>query len=253
MKKNTIIIAAAALCFALCSCSETKENKLPEITVISESESTDKLIDMITETSAMQSSEAVTSEEISEEVSEEVTTEVIEEVTETEADTSAASDRDNSEYIAIVSRLAGALDYIDQIGGGNIPKDDSDKIDVNGREFARVYAQFENTDDLREFMEDSLTQRLIDSRYSHILGTDEPYYVDENGGLYGYVTAKGCGYAWILVDDKPVIEILDISEDSFTASIKFDNYGGESDMVMNIVSDSGMWKIDRISYDGLEF
>lgn len=249
MKKNTIIIAAAALCFALCSCSETKENKLPEITVISESESTDKLIDMITETSEVQSSEMVTSEEISEET----TTEVIEEVTETEADTSVTYDSDNSEYIDIVSRLAGALDYIDCIGGGNIPKDDSDKIDVNGREFARVSAQFESTDDLREFMEESLTQRLIDSRYSHILGTDEPYYVDENGGLYGYVTAKGCGYAWILVDDKPVIEITDISEDSFTASIKFDNYGGECDMVMNIVSDSGVWKIDRISYDGLEF
>ena len=147
----------------------------------------------------------------------------------------------------------GALDYIDRIGGGNIPKDESDTVEKDGMQFARVYAQFENTADLEEYMTENLTDELIQSRYSHILDGEQPYYIDADGALYGYITAKGCGYPWILEGGEPVISVTDVTDSSFTAVTKFDNFGGECEMQLDIVFTEGFWKIASISYDGMTF
>ena len=147
-----------------------------------------------------------------------------------------------ADYTAEASRLMGALDYIDKIGGGNIPKDEENIVDVNGRQFAKVAAQFSNTADLESFMKENLSDSLIENRY-----------VDIDGELYGYVTAKGCGYTWILENDEPVISIKDATDSSFTAVTKFDDFGSESEMELNIISDNGLWKISSIYYDGMNF
>ena len=169
------------------------------------------------------------------------------------AEETEAAENMTADYTAEASRLMGALDYIDKIGGGNIPKDEENIVDVNGRQFAKVAAQFSNIADLDSFMKENLSDSLIENRYSHILGGDEPYYVDIDGELYGYVTAKGCGYAWILENDEPVISIKDATDSSFTAVTKFDDFGGESEMELNIISDNGLWKISSIYYDGMNF
>ncbi|MGN1303566.1 MAG: hypothetical protein ACI4YB_00885 [Oscillospiraceae bacterium] len=150
-------------------------------------------------------------------------------------------------------QLMGALDYIDQIGGGNIPKDEETTVEIDGRQYQRVQAQFGNTLDLDSFLHENLTENLIQSRYSGILGGDEPYYIDVDGQLYGYVTAKGCGYIWIMENDEPVVEITESANDHCTAVAKFDNYGGEDEMELKIVFEDGLWKIDSISYDGMTF
>lgn len=150
-------------------------------------------------------------------------------------------------------QLMGALDYIDQIGGGNIPKDEETTVEIDGRQYQRVQAQFGNTLDLDSFLHENLTENLIQSRYSGILGGDEPYYIDVDGQLYGYVTAKGCGYIWIMENDEPVVEITESADDHCTAVAKFDNYGGEDEMELQIVFEDGLWKIDSISYDGMTF
>lgn len=150
-------------------------------------------------------------------------------------------------------QLMGALDYIDQIGGGSIPKDETTTVEIDGREFQLVRAQFGNTLDLDSFLHENLTEKLIESRYSGILGGDEPYYIDVDGQLYGYVTAKGCGYPWIRENEEPVVEIKDSDDDHYTAVGKFDNYGAESEMELYIVFEDGLWKIDSISYEGMTF
>ena len=71
--------------------------------------------------------------------------------------------------------------------------------------------------------------------------------------MYGYVTAKGCGFVWITENDMPLIEIEDITGNSFTAYAKFDNFGSEDEMKLDIVLSGGLWKIDSISYDGMSF
>ncbi|MGN0598636.1 MAG: hypothetical protein ACI4JK_01975 [Oscillospiraceae bacterium] len=150
-------------------------------------------------------------------------------------------------------QLMGALDYIDRIGGGNIPKDEETTVEIDGRQYQRVQAQFGNTLDLDSFLHENLTENLIQSRYSGILGGDEPYYIDVDGQLYGYVTAKGCGYIWIMENEEPVVEITESADEHYTAAAKFDNYGGEDEMELHIVFEDGLWKIDSISYDGMTF
>lgn len=239
-RKNATVLLA--MCMIFSACSDNGNTQLPEITVITKEEMTD----IITEESAASQSEAAETENHTAE-------------TETEAvknDTSAETEETvdmTEELVSEASRLMGALDYIDCIGGGNIPKDENDIIDVDGSQYARVSAQFENTADLEQYLTENLTDELIQSRYSHILGGEQPYYIDVDGALYGYVTAKGCGYPWITEDGKPVISISDASDSSFTAVTKFDNFGGECEMKLDIVFTDGLWKIASISYDGITF
>lgn len=156
----------------------------------------------------------------------------------------------DDELVSAARQLLGALNYIDRIGGGNITRDDENAIDVDGRQFAKVSAQFTDTADLDEYMRSYLTNSFIESRYSGILGGDEPYYIDIDGELYGYVTAKGCGFVWITEDGEPVVELKDSADDNYTITTKFDDYGAEAEMEVRIVKDNGYRKIDSISYGG---
>lgn len=237
MKK--ILAMIGAVCLILTSCSSVKNEPAEstgetEITTVSEAETTE---------SETEQTEAETSETESEAPAADSE--------EAEADGGEISDEENLIYTAY--ELLGALDYIDQIGGGNIPKDESVTADVDGREFEKVISEFANTSELDGFMHMNLTDSLINSRYSHIVGGDEPYYVDIDGELYGYVTAKGCGYSWITENGDPVIELKDSAEDNYTIITKFDNYGAEAEMEVHIIMDNGFWKIDSISYEGNTF
>ncbi|MDD7428283.1 MAG: hypothetical protein PUK49_00685 [Oscillospiraceae bacterium] len=243
MKRKNVIILLSSICMLLSACSDNADTKSPEITsVITE----EKMTDIISEESAALQTEAAETENHAEETETEAAR------NDTSADTEVTLDT-TGELTAEASRLMGALDYIDCIGGGNIPKDETDTVEQDGRQYARVYAQFENTADLEEYMTENLTDELIQSRYSHILGGEQPYYIDVDGALYGYVTAKGCGYPWISEDGEPVISITDVSDSSFSAVTKFDNFGGECEMQLDIVFTDGLWKIASISYDGMTF
>lgn len=55
------------------------------------------------------------------------------------------------------------------------------------------------------------------------------------------------------MNDEPVISIKDATDSSFTAVAKFDDFGSESEMELNIISDNGLWKISSIYYDGMNF
>lgn len=230
MKRKTII-ALLLMCMLMSACADNRDTQLPEESVITKEEMTD----IMTESSAtLQTEDAETQNSIGENASE------------TETDMT-------EELTAEASRLMGALDYIDCIGGGNIPKDENDIVEVDGIQYAKVYAQFENTSDLEEFLTANLSDSIIQSRYSYILGGEQPYYIDIDGALYGYVTAKGCGYPWIIENGEPVISVTNVSDSSFTAVTKFDNYGGECEMQIDIVFEDGFWKIASISYDGMTF
>ena len=225
MKK--ILAMIGAVCLILTSCSAVNEKPA--------------------ETSGETTTIAVSEAETTENSGTAEQTDVSESVPdETEASTDDEIIEDD-ELVSAARQLLGALNYIDRIGGGNIPRDDENAADVDGRQFAKVSAQFTDTADLDEYMRSYLTDSFIESRYSGILGGDEPYYIDIDGELYGYVTAKGCGFQWIMEDGEPVVEIKDSSEDSFTAVAKYDDFGAESEMTINVKMDNGSWKIDSIS------
>lgn len=231
MKK--ILAMIGAFCLILTSCSAV--NDKPAET------SGETTTSAVSEAETTQNSEAVEQTGILESVPDE---------TETPTDDEIIGD---DELVSTARQLLGALNYIDQIGGGNIPRDDENAIDVDGRQFAKVSAQFTDTADLDEYMRSYLTDSFIESRYSGILGGDEPYYIDIDGELYGYVTAKGCGFQWIMEDGEPVVELKDSADDNYTITTKFDDYGAETEMEVNIVKDNGCWKINSLSYGGISF
>lgn len=231
MKK--IIAMIGAVCLILTSCSTVNEKPA--------------------ETSGETTTAAVSEAETTENSEAAEQTGILESVPdETEAPTDDEIIGDD-ELVYTARQLLGALNYIDQIGGGNIPRDDENAIDVDGRQFAKVSAQFTDTADLDEYMRSYLTDSFIESRYSGILGGDEPYYIDIDGELYGYVTAKGCGFQWIMEDGEPVVELKDPADDNYTITTKFDDYGAETEMEVNIVKDNGCWKINSLSYGGISF
>lgn len=153
---------------------------------------------------------------------------------------------DTSEYAAAAKTLFGALNYIDQIGSGNLPKDETDTIQTkkSGVTYERVTkTQFSSTADLKAYMTASLTQKMIDSRYAAILGTDQPLYIDANGGLYGRQYATSGGFTWI---DPEQVTISNATDSSFTASMQYDNFGAADTLTVQIVLDNGLWKIDSM-------
>lgn len=235
MKKNLAMIGA--VCLILTSCSAVN----------------DKPAETSGETTTLAVSEAETTENIGTMEQTGVSESVPDETEAATDETEALTDDEiigDDELVSAARQLLGALNYIDQIGGGNIPRDDENAIDVDGRQFAKVSAQFTDTADLDEYMRSYLTDSFIESRYSGILGGDEPYYIDIDGELYGYVTAKGCGFQWIMEDGEPVVELKDPADDNYTITTKFDDYGAESEMEVRIVKDNGYRKIDSISYGG---
>ncbi len=228
MKKFLAMIGA--VCLILTSCSAVN----------------DKPAETSGETTTLAVSEAETTENIGTMEQTDVSESVPDE-TEALTDDEIIGD---DELVSAARQLLGALNYIDRIGGGNIPRDDENATDVDGRQFAKVSAQFTDTADLDEYMRSYLTDSFIESRYSGILGGDEPYYIDIDGELYGYVTAKGCGFQWIMEDGEPVVELKDPADDNYTITTKFDDYGAETEMEVRIVKDNGYRKIDSISYCG---
>ena len=174
------------------------------------------------------------------------TTEPAAETTSAETTTVPEAGADTSEYAAMAKTLFGALNYIDQIGSGNLPKDETDTIQTtkSGVTYERVTkTQFSSTADLKAYMTASLTQKMIDSRYAAILGTDQPLYIDANGGLYGRQYATSGGFTWI---DPEQVTIYNATDSSFTASMQYDNFGAADTLTVQIVLDNGLWKIDSM-------
>lgn len=205
-----------------------------------------------TETTAAETTETTAAETASEtEPNAETTAETIPAPTEsgaaeTTAQATAADAGNTAEYAETAKCLLGALDYIDRIGSGNLPKDENDI--VQSAKYGAVYekvakTQFFSTADLKGYLESNLTQKMIDARYSAILGTDQPLYIDANGGLYGRQYATSGGFAWL---DPEQVEVANVTENSFAASIQYDNFGATAVLTVQIVMDGGQWKIDSI-------
>lgn len=170
----------------------------------------------------------------------------------TSESTTTAAASDNSDLQGTASGLFGALNYIEQIGSGNLPKDESKTYTSNqyGADYEAVSGtQFSSTADLQSYMENYLTQPLILSRYSNLLsiyGSSSPLYIDVDGALYGKVYATSGGFAW--TTQTPTV--TDVTDTSFTATMQYDDFGSTDDCVIVAALENGTWKISSVSFDG---
>lgn len=152
---------------------------------------------------------------------------------------------DIKEYKTCAEQLLVALNYIEKIGESNVPFDMNDSFtDENGNTYAKVIqTQFTNTNELLSYMRSNITDELINKRYSGIVGSDSSRYVDFNGELYVKVAPTGSGFNWLDKEKK----ITDITDQSFTILAEFEWYGSSELMVINVVLDNGVWKINSFS------
>lgn len=245
-KRNTIWIAAMLTAAVLTGFSGCTEG---EISSLSSSDTAETTAASPEESAAESSTEETAEISAAETEAATETAETIpapDETTSAETTTAPETGADTSEYAATAKTLFGALNYIDQIGSGNLPKDETDTIQTtkSGVTYERVTkTQFSSTADLKAYMTASLTQKMIDSRYAAILGTDQPLYIDANGGLYGKQYATSGGFTWI---DSEQVTISNATDSSFTASMQYDNFGAADTLTVQIVLDNGLWKIDSM-------
>ena len=235
-KRNTIWIAAMLTAAVLTGFSGCTEGEIPSLSSSDTAETTTAS----PEESAAESSTEETTETSAAET--EAATETAETIPAPDETTEPAAETTSAE--TTTAPEAGA--YIDQIGSGNLPKDETDTIQTTKTSvtYERVTkTQFSSTADLKAYMTASLTQKMIDSRYAAILGTDQPLYIDANGGLYGKQYATSGGFTWI---DPEQVTISNATDSSFTASMQYDNFGAADTLTVQIVLDNGLWKIDSM-------
>ena len=243
--KSMCIFTAMLAALSFSACENTQSPAPSESESLSESSSMTDSTEERSENSVFTTTEtAAETEAATEETPSESILTTADDAPESESESE--SEASLSDCSDTAERLMQALNAIDQLGGGNIVFDTSDTITTSdGRTYAKVAdTRFFSTDDIREFMEESLTEKMIAQRYSAMVGDSDARYIDTETGLYGDTAAKGCGFPW--TGAVPVIS--DITEDSFTAAAEYDDYGSTSVLMMHIVLDQGVWKIDAIEY-----
>ena len=231
MKKRIImcIIASAMICGSLASCGKS---------VGTGSSSSDTQAATIT-AAAEEPTEAAT-EESTEAAAE--TTAAQNEQTET----SAASD----ELIAEAAKVLNNLNSVDYIGGGSsVEVDESTVLNVDNKyPYTKVTdMRFSSVEDVKKYITDAVCGSLLETRYKVIYEGDPAMFTDSDGSLWFLQGARGCGFTY---NSDPVVS--DVTEDSFTITVDFDDHGADSTMVVKAVKENGLWKASSFSVNGGE-
>lgn len=149
------------------------------------------------------------------------------------------------EHLTDATAILNNLNSIDRIGGGDVETDTADTKQEGSVTFEKVTdSRFTKVDDVKKYVTDNICGTLLD-RYSDLYEGDSAYFKEIDGALYFNRSPKGSGFTFT---DTPVI--TDITDDSFTVTVKFDNFGGDSELAVKAVKDNGLWKASSFSVDG---
>ena len=223
------IIASAMICGSLASCGKNVGN-----------DSESKTEATTAATTAAETTEATTAES-----TEAATTAA------TEAQTTAAADSaDNAELISEAAAILNNLNSIDYIGGGSsVEVDENTVLNVDNQyPYTKVTdSRFSCVADVKKYVTDAVCGSLLTDRYDVIYEGDPAMFKDSDGSLWFLQGARGCGFSF---NSDPVIS--DVTDDSFTITVTFDDYGADSTMVVKAVKDNGLWKASSFSVNGGE-
>ena len=186
------------------------------------------------------------------------TAETTEETAEsTEAETTAAASESNTadsavseELIAEAAKVLNNLNSIDYIGGGSsVEVDENTVLNVDNQyPYTKVTdSRFSCVADVKKYVTDAVCGSLLTDRYDVIYEGDPAMFKDSDGSLWFLQGARGCGFSF---NSDPVIS--DVTDDSFTITVTFDDYGADSTMVVKAVKDNGLWKASSFSVNGGE-
>jgi predicted flap endonuclease-1-like 5' DNA nuclease len=244
MKKKIImcIIASAMICGTFASCGKTES---------SDSKSESKVTTAITTatiTTAADETETTTTTE-AKEAEAATTTEASNAATEAAAATTAPSNDEDAanEHLTDATAILNALNDIDRIGGGggSLETDSTDTKEVGTMVYEKVTdSRFTKLEDVKNYVTGNICGTLLD-RYSFLYQGQQPFFKEFDGVLYFCRMPRGAGFAF---NGEPVI--TDVTDNSFTITVSFDNYGGNSDLTVKAVKEDGKWKASSFSVDG---
>ena len=228
------IIASAMICgtFASCGKNESSESKSDTKTTTAATTATTTTEAAETETTTAETTEAVTT------------------TTETTTATTDASGNDDDaaqEHLTDASAILNNLNIIDGMGGGvGVETDETDTKEVGTAVYEKVTdSRFTTVDDVKKYVTDSVCGTLLD-RYSFLYqGQDTPFFKEFDGVLYFCKWPRGSGFSF---NSEPVI--TDVTDDSFRITVTFNNFGGNSELVVKAVKDNGLWKASSFTVDG---
>lgn len=247
MKKNMLIciLASAMICGSLSSCGDTKDADVSpkkETTTAASTTVSDEI-----QTEPTTTAEITNTETTAAAIDATAAPESAENTSVTPATEAASSSADYSAYLtdatAVLNNL-NAIDYI--VGGGEVAVDSS----VTQTEGTNVYSKvtdsrFSSLADVKSYVNDHICGSLV-SRYSRLYEGENAYFKEFNGELYFIQTGLGSGFYF---NSDPVI--TDATDDTFTVTIKFDNFGGNSTLAVKAVKEDGKWKASSFKVDDL--
>lgn len=154
-----------------------------------------------------------------------------------------ADSSEDTDYQAIAEPLYKGLAELDSFGGSVIDYDSSDTVNIGGRDYYRVTdSRFTCVADISDYIDEIMTDNLINSRYSFLTQGEDAFFADRDGKLYVRNQPRGSGFAF---SDNSV-DISDVSETSFTADRDYDNYGAASKLTIKVVKTDAGWRIDSM-------
>lgn len=180
--------------------------------------------------------EAISTETFTEQTEPPTTAEVSETPAETEQTAA------NPEYPSIARELFEKITVFEKLSSSAVDYD----FDVNADGYDGYYLvnnfPYNSVEEMREDLLNTMSASSV-SRYSSLLDTDSPIYIDADGSVYIQPDPRGGLYTNLLYD---TIEIISETDTSFTASVNFDNFGEVSKAVMECAYVNGKWIIDKI-------
>ena len=229
MNKKIImcIIASAMLCGSIVSCGKSDS---------SDSKKQEKTTTATTTVAETTSADTTETETTSAEADAETTTSE-------GGDSDAAADHLRDAYIMINN-----LDTIDRIGGGAAVETAATDTKEDGTYmYSKVIdARFPDLEAVKAFVNDAVCGTLVD-RYKFLYEGDAAYFKEFDGILYFIQTGRGCGFSY---NSDPVIS--DVTDDSFTVDVNFDDFGGNSALTVKAVKENDTWKASSFKVNGGE-
>lgn len=220
MKKRTImcVIASALMCGSIASCGKSvgadSSSKAEPSTEATEASSA-------AETTAAAETETTTASE-------------------SETTTAEGGEAVSEELIAEAANVLNNLNTIDYIGGGSsVEVDESVTYTVDNKyPYTKVTdSRFSSVDEVKKYVTDAVTGSLLEKRYKVIYEGEPAMFTDNEGSLWFLQGARGCGFTF---NSDPVVS--DVTDDSFTITVTFDDMGADSTMAVKAVKEDGLWK-----------
>lgn len=237
--KKTIFVACLAFCLLSTGCGSVTNNEAETASAVTIEATTGSTTET-TETSDVTAADVTT--QIASNASAEITPEPTS-ISVPDAETQSSTDQ-TAPTVEQAQELIRALNMVERLGGGGLPFDEGNVYILNGTAYYRVTdTDFANTAEIRSYVEKYLTQNMISERYSAIVDSDTPIYIDADNGLYMKDSAKGF---YIFSDAEPNSEKT--FEEGYSILAEYDNFGEKETADIRIVNMNGAWKICGISF-----